>query len=74
MFPNAKFIYLMRCLLYTSLVQNSVPVFGVIYVPVKKELYFGIEGVGAVSYTHLDGYKRQVENLMDGDGSGRVKR
>lgn len=27
--------------------QNSVPVFGVIYVPVKKELYFGIEGVGA---------------------------
>ena len=30
-----------------ALVQNSVPVFGVIYVPVKKELYFGIEGVGA---------------------------
>jgi hypothetical protein len=29
------------------LVQNSVPVFGVIYVPVKKELYFGIEGEGA---------------------------
>ena len=27
--------------------QNSVPVFGIIYVPVKKELYFGIEGVGA---------------------------
>ena len=30
-----------------ALVQNSVPVFGVIYVPVKKELYFGIEGEGA---------------------------
>ena len=30
-----------------ALVQNSVPVFGIIYVPVKKELYFGIEGVGA---------------------------
>ena len=30
-----------------ALVQNSVPVFGVIYVPVKKELYFGIEGAGA---------------------------
>ena len=31
-----------------ALVQNSVPVFGVIYVPVKKELYFGIEGEGGL--------------------------
>lgn len=30
-----------------ALVQDSVPVFGVIYVPVKKELYFAVEGVGA---------------------------
>lgn len=30
-----------------ALVQDSVPVFGVIYVPVKKDLYFAIEGVGA---------------------------
>lgn len=30
-----------------ALVQDSVPVFGVIYVPVKKDLYFAVEGVGA---------------------------
>ena len=30
-----------------ALVRNSEPVFGVIYVPVKKVLYFGIEGEGA---------------------------
>ena len=30
-----------------ALVQNAVPVMGVIYVPVKKELYFAVEGTGA---------------------------
>ncbi|WP_294629318.1 3'(2'),5'-bisphosphate nucleotidase CysQ [uncultured Bacteroides sp.] len=30
-----------------ALVQNSVPVMGVIYVPVRKELYFAVEGAGA---------------------------
>lgn len=30
-----------------ALVQNSVPVMGVIYVPVKSELYFAVEGMGA---------------------------
>ncbi len=43
-----------------ALVQNSVPVFGVIYVPVKKELYFGIEGVGA--------YKCSGIVSLEGDG------
>ena len=52
-----------------ALVQNSVPVFGVIYVPVKKELYFGIEGVGAYKCSGIvsleddgvaDVYKRQA--------------
>lgn len=33
-----------------ALVQNSVPVVGVIYVPVKRELYFAVEGVGAYKY------------------------
>lgn len=30
-----------------ALVHNSVPVMGVIYLPVKKVLYFGAEGLGA---------------------------
>lgn len=30
-----------------ALVQNSVPVLGVIYVPVKRVLYFAVEGIGA---------------------------
>lgn len=33
-----------------ALVQNAVPVMGVIYVPVKKELYFAVEGVGAYKF------------------------
>lgn len=36
-------------------VQNAVPVFGVIYVPVKQELYFGIEGVGAYKCSGIVG-------------------
>lgn len=31
-----------------ALVQDSVPVIGVIYVPVKRILYFAVEGVGAI--------------------------
>lgn len=38
-----------------ALVQNSVPVMGVIYVPVKKELYFAVEGVGAYKCTGIIG-------------------
>ena len=30
-----------------ALIQNQIPVMGVIYVPVKKELYFSCEGLGA---------------------------
>lgn len=33
-----------------ALVHNSVPVMGVIYVPVKKELYFAVEGAGAYKF------------------------
>lgn len=36
-----------------ALVRNSVPVFGVIYVPVKKELYFAVEGVGAYKLSNI---------------------
>lgn len=43
-----------------ALVQNSVPMLGVIYVPVKSELYFALEGVGAfkcfgITALHEDG-------------------
>lgn len=33
-----------------ALVQNAVPVMGVIYVPVKKELYFAVEEAGAYKF------------------------
>lgn len=33
-----------------ALVQNSVPVMGVIYVPVKRELYFAVDGLGAYKF------------------------
>lgn len=36
-----------------ALVRNSIPVFGVIYVPVKKELYFAVEGVGAYKLSNI---------------------
>ena len=32
-----------------ALVQNSVPVLGVIYVPVKRVLYFAVEGIGPIN-------------------------
>lgn len=38
-----------------ALVQNSVPVMGVIYVPVRKELYFALEGVGAYKCSGIIG-------------------
>jgi 3'(2'), 5'-bisphosphate nucleotidase len=36
-----------------ALVQNSVPVLGVIYVPVKRVLYFAVEGIGAYKYSGI---------------------
>lgn len=38
-----------------ALIKNSVPVLGVIYVPVKKDLYFAVEGVGAYKCSGLIG-------------------
>ena len=38
-----------------ALVRNGVPVSGVIYVPVKDEMYLGIEGKGAFK---IDGYSK----------------
>ena len=37
-----------------ALVENGVPVLGVIYVPVRKELYFAADSIGAYKYTGID--------------------
>jgi 3'(2'), 5'-bisphosphate nucleotidase len=34
-----------------ALVKNGIPVGGVVYVPVKKEMYFGYEGAGSFIFT-----------------------
>lgn len=49
-------------------VRESVPVFGVIYVPVRKELYFGIEGVGAYKCSGIVGLEEDglsLEQLVE---------
>lgn len=37
-----------------ALVHNQVPVLGVIYVPVRKELYFACDSIGAYKLTDID--------------------
>lgn len=37
-----------------ALVNNGVPVLGVIYVPVRKELYFACDTIGAYKLTNID--------------------
>lgn len=36
-----------------ALVRNEIPVMGVIYLPVKRELYFGCESLGAYKLTEI---------------------
>lgn len=43
-----------------ALVKDGVPVVGVIYVPVKRILYFAVEGVGAYKTTELTSLKEEV--------------
>lgn len=38
-----------------ALVNNGIPVVGVIYVPVRKELYFACDTLGAYKLTNIDG-------------------
>ena len=38
-----------------ALVKNSVPIMGVIYVPVKRDLYFAVEGMGAYKISGIIG-------------------
>ena len=46
-----------------ALVQDSVPVIGVIYVPVKRILYFAVEGVGAYKCSGLVGLEDNTVTL-----------
>jgi 3'(2'), 5'-bisphosphate nucleotidase len=39
-----------------ALVRNSVPVLGVIYIPMQRELYFAAEGAGAYKASHIAGW------------------
>lgn len=43
-----------------ALVENGIPILGVIYVPVTKELYFGEEGVGAYKVGNIDAKVTQL--------------
>mgnify|MGYP001771167117 CR=1 FL=1 len=47
-----------------ALVQNAVPVMGVIYVPVKKELYFAVEGTGAYKCSGIVGLEDEGVTLQ----------
>lgn len=51
-----------------ALVQNGVPVLGVIYLPVKRELYFASESLGAYKLTDIVGIEKSVtvESLISG--------
>lgn len=46
-----------------ALVKDSIPVVGVIYIPVKRELYFGVEGIGAFKIVGLTGLEDQRVTL-----------
>lgn len=45
-----------------ALIRNGVPVSGVIYVPVKDEMYLGIEGIGAFK---ISNYSKMHESHSD---------
>ncbi|MBL4752275.1 MAG: 3'(2'),5'-bisphosphate nucleotidase CysQ [Flavobacteriales bacterium] len=50
-----------------ALVKDNTPILGVIYVPVKRELYFAAEGVGAYKIGNISknsGYAEEVRDLI----------
>ncbi len=48
-----------------ALIKNRLPVMGVIYVPVKKELYFASEETGSYKATGINDAVESLESLMD---------
>ena len=47
-----------------ALVNNGIPVVGVIYVPVRKELYFACDTLGAYKLTNIDGVSQPSMDEM----------
>ncbi len=48
-----------------ALIHNHIPVLGVIYVPVRKELYYGVDSVGAFKFSNLDSaYRPSMEEIQ----------
>ncbi|MCD8166038.1 MAG: 3'(2'),5'-bisphosphate nucleotidase CysQ [Bacteroides sp.] len=47
-----------------ALVKEGVPVMGVIYIPVQKQLYFAAEGLGAWRVTDITEFAGSLEELM----------
>jgi 3'(2'), 5'-bisphosphate nucleotidase len=48
-----------------ALVENGIPILGVIYVPVKKDLYFGQKNIGAFKAAALDHFQfSDLEQLL----------
>ncbi|MBI9065650.1 MAG: 3'(2'),5'-bisphosphate nucleotidase CysQ [Salinivirgaceae bacterium] len=46
-----------------ALVENGVPIFGVIYVPVSKELYVGINGLGSYKFKDIIDFEHKYLDL-----------
>ena len=45
-----------------AMIHNGIPIMGVIYVPVKEELYFALEGLGSYKNSH---FTDEIEDLND---------
>jgi len=56
-----------------ALVKEGVPVLGVIYVPVRKELYFAADSLGAFKLAEIDyGYQPAYADGTPGSRGGRL--
>ena len=47
-----------------ALVKNNTPIMGVIYVPVKNTLYFGLEHIGAFKIEHFNDSNYDLDDLI----------
>lgn len=48
-----------------ALVENNIPIFGVIYVPVTKELFIGIQEKGSFKLTEIQTLDKTVSSIDD---------
>lgn len=48
-----------------ALIENYLPILGVIYVPVEKKLYFGMEDFGSFVISDIDSEIKSVEDLLN---------